>query len=135
MLYTWRQVGMVVVLVVVGILGWRFYHHAYQAGLRDCAAAQTALADAAAADARAAAQAQSQRAAAEARAVAAARFDQLSRRHALERDITRRAAPADCGLDADALELLNNAVRAGNGTAPASPGSVPSDVPAGAGTD
>ena len=135
MLYTWRQVGMVVVLVVVGILAWRFYDHAYQAGVRDCAAAQTALADAAAADARAAAQAQSQRAAAEARAVAAARFDQLSRRHALDRDITRRAVPADCGLDADALELLNSAVRAGNGTAPTTPDSMPNDMPAGPGTD
>jgi len=125
----------VALLVVVGVLGWRFYNHAYQAGLRDCAAAQAAVADAAAADARAAAQAQSRRAAAEARAVALARVDQLRRRNALERDIARRPAPADCGLDAAAVELLNGAIRAGNDGAAAAPSGLPGGVPASAGAD
>ena len=132
---TIRQVLLLAGVVVVGLLGWRFYDHAYSAGMAECIAARTALADAAADRARAQAEARSDRQREEARTAAAARFDQLRRRHALELDLARRLPGPDCGLDDQSLRLLNDAVRAGNAGSTATPGGVPGGVPAGAGAD
>lgn len=136
MVYSIRHVAMAVVVVLLAALGWRAYQHVYESGMRDCRLGQQAVADAAAERARKDAQAELRRARAAAEAQAAARVDQLRRRHALDHDIARRPAPAGCGLDGAAVELLNDAVRAGNaGAAPLTAGGVPGGVPAGAGAD
>ncbi len=136
MVYSIRHMAIVVVVLLLAALGWRAYGHIYESGLRDCRLAQQAVADAAAERARKDAQAELRRARAAAEAQAAARVDQLRRRHALDHDIARRPAPAGCGLDGAAVELLNDAVRAGNaGAGPLAAGGVPGGVPAGAGAD
>lgn len=70
-----------------------------------------------------------------AKAQATARLAQLNRRHALDADIARRPAPADCGLDAVSLGLLNDAVRSGNDATRTAASGMPGGVPTGAGTD
>lgn len=135
MFFTWKVAALAAACVLVLAVGWRVHGSIYESGRRDCALESAALADAAARRARSAAEAQAARDLAAAKAQAAARLAQLSRRHALEADIERRPVPADCGLDAVSLGLLNDAIRTGNGASAIAPGSLPGGVPAGARAD
>ncbi len=117
--------GMVAVLLVGGG-GYRWGH---QVAADHWAAARAEAADAVARGERAAAEARSEGNRRFQAADALARRGAVDRRAALERDIARRPPQPDCGLDAVALQLFNDAVGAGNGE-PLAAGSVPGDVPA-----
>lgn len=135
MFYTWKAVALAVACVLVLAVGWRVHDRIFENGRRACALEYTSLADTAARRAREATEAQSARNLAAAKAQAAARLAQLSRRHALDADIARRPAPADCGLDAVSLGLLNDAIRTGNDASTLAAGSVPGGVPTGTRAD
>ena len=129
MFYSWKAALVAAALVLAVALGWRVHDRIFESGRRACTLEYAELADTAARRAREAAEAQSARDLAAAKAQAAARLAQLSRRHALDADIARRPAPADCGLDAVSLGLLNDAIRTGNDATRTAAGSVPSGVP------
>lgn len=133
--FTWKATALAAACVLVLAVGWRLHGSIYESGRRACALEYAALADTAARRAREAAEAQSARDLAAAKAQATARLAQLNRRHALDADIARRPAPADCGLDAVSLGLLNDAVRSGNDATRIAASGVPGGVPTCAGTD
>lgn len=135
MFYSWKAALVAAALVLAVAVGWRVHDRIFESGRRACALEYAALADTAARRAREAAEARAARDLAAAKAQAAARLAQLSRRHALDADIARRPAPADCGLDAVSLGLLNDAIRTGNDATRTAAGSVPGGVPTGARTD
>lgn len=133
MLYTWKAAVVAAAGVLALGVGWRAYDGIYERGRSACRAEFAQVAHATAEREREEAEAQSARDAAAAKAQARARLDQLSRRHALERDIARRPTLPDCGLDGVAVGLLNDAVRAGNASSAPAAGGLPDGVPAGAG--
>lgn len=84
MFYSWKALWLAVLLVGLGLAGWELLDRSYKNGQRDCTLAQAQVADASAARLRAQAEAQPDRDRAAAWADAAARLDQLTRRHALD---------------------------------------------------
>lgn len=64
--------------------------------------------------------------------VAAGRVAAIGRRNALETDLRRAPARADCGLDDSSVRLFNDSIDAINADSGSAAGSVPDAVPAAA---
>ena len=65
-------------------------------------------------------------------AIAAGRVAAIGRRNALETDLRRAPARADCGLDDSSVRLFNDSIDAINADSGSAAGSVPDAVPAAA---
>lgn len=120
-----RLLAFLVVVLLVGGGGFRWGH---QVAANACRADQADAAERDLEAARHLARARSQADGVYVSKASAARGAGVTRRVALEADIARRPAPADCSLDAGSLGLFNAAIQDANSRS-ASPGGLHGTLP------